>query len=185
MHSFLPIVLLVIVTSLALTPSVEGIYKLDLDLDSLEYIETVNPARAYYDAKQAESREIRANLQPVYYEAFVVNIPDKVECDTLVPIHGIVPETGLLTWTIVSGDYISYSNLSHSNQWSLLNYLYIPCDEITTKEATIYSTFIFNETVHNEKEPNTKVKGLAIDRHFMHVEQEFQITGRLMFSLIR
>ena len=182
----LPMLLLSIILISGITMVPADAYKIDIldiyELDRAGHIPYVDPVRAYYDAKQAESREIRANVQPTYYEAFELYVPAKIECDTLVPIHGIVPHNGLLTWTIISGNFFQYTNLSNNSEWSLINYIYIPCDEITERKATISSTFIFNDPKDNEIEPNTKVKDLRISSLFIHIQKEFEITGRLVFT---
>ena len=129
-----------------------------------------DPVREYYDSRQSHS--LIPSL-PVYYDGFMVDPINSAECNSWVPVYGIVPDEGILLFTIISGDYTALANVSHISSYYLLNYFYLPCTG--TDQAQLNVTYIWNDNDDQEYYPNTKVKDMGIDRHFIQLSQTFKI----------
>jgi len=130
----------------------------------------VDPIMEYYDNLSYRTTP----YEPVYYESFFIEPIGTVQCDSWTPVYGIIPESGLLVFTVVSGDFIGYSNVSHMEQYYLQNYFYLPCDGVEDS-GQIYITYIWNDKTDSEFAPNTKVKNLAIDRGYLQIIHAFEI----------
>ena len=131
----------------------------------------VDPIREYYDNLQTYTLTAP---EPVYYESFFIEPIGTVQCDSWTPVYGIIPESGLLVFTVISGDFIGYSNVSHMEQYYLQNYFYLPCDGVDDF-GQIYITYIWNDKTDSEFAPNTKVKNLTIDRGYLQIIHDFEI----------
>lgn len=128
-----------------------------------------DPVREYYASKQ-----LQQSPPAVYYDSFYIKPIVTVQCDSWIPVYGMIPERGLLIFTVFSGDFIGYSNVSHSEKYYLINYFYLPC-EGTDEFGQINVTYIWNDSTDHEISPNTKAKDMSIDRHFLQLSQTFQI----------
>lgn len=129
-----------------------------------------DPVREYYDMKQTHSIH---PTEPVYYSGFEIDPIPTVECDSWIPVYGIVPDEGLLFFTIISGDYMGFANVSHNSNYYLMNYFYLPCTGASQAQLNI--TYIWNDNDDKEFYPNTKVKDMGIDRHFLQISETFKI----------
>jgi len=124
----------------------------------------VDHVRAWYDAKQQHAT---GPPEPVYFSGFYVVIPKQVQCNSWVPVNGIIPKDGLLTFTVISGDYIGFSNVSHMSNSFLINYFWLPCNG--ADKGAIYVTFIYSDY------SNTIVKNLIIDKAYLQIEKQFEV----------
>jgi len=129
-----------------------------------------DPVREYYDARNANSIY---PSEPVYYYGFEIDPIGVAECDSWVPVYGIVPDEGILFFTVISGNYTGFANVSHHDSYYLMNYFYLPCTG--ADQAQLNITYMWNDNDDQEFYPNTKVKGLSIDRHFIQISQTFKI----------
>ena len=129
-----------------------------------------DPVREYYDAKQKLSTY---PTEPVFYPGLYIEPLNEVSCGW-VPVYGIVPKDGILTFTIVSGDFIGWHNVSHNSQFNPINYFYLPCDGIG-EEVTLRVYFIFNDPYDQEYHPNTKVKDMGFISGALHRQQTFTV----------
>jgi len=132
-----------------------------------------DPIREYYDLKHLENMKRLPYQEPVYYSAFFIEPIVKAKCNSWIPVYGIVPDKGLLVFSIISGDYVGFANVSHLTSYYLLNYFYLPCTGMDHAQLNV--TYIWNDNKDQEIYPNTKVKDLGIDRHFIHASQSFKI----------
>jgi len=141
----------------------------------------IDPVRAYYDEKNRIAQLEYADGIPIpkQYPSLFITLPDKIVCDNWIPVHGNVPEKGMLFWTIVSNGWVSFANLSHDPQKSLINYFYLPCEE-TGENGQINVTFMYldlpNREPYDEVEKASRVSGLTIDRYYLSVQESFKIT---------
>lgn len=131
----------------------------------------VDPIIEYYDNLQTYTLTAQ---EPVYYLSFFIAPLGTVQCDTWNPVYGIIPELGLLTFTITSGDYIGYANVSHMDSFYLLNYFYLPCENID-QDGELYVTYTYNDNTDMEIYPNTKVINMGFDRSYLQITVPFKV----------
>ena len=132
-----------------------------------------NHIKEYYDNRMAQYGTLLP-LEPVIYSSFYIEPIKSVQCDSWTPVYGLVPESGLLVFTVFSGDFIGYSNVSHMEQFWLINYFYLPCEGVEDF-GQINITYIWNDNTDKEFAPNTKVRDMGIDRHYLQLTQIFEI----------
>jgi len=99
----------------------------------------VDPIREYYDNLDYRTTP----HEPVYYPGFYIQPLNQVSCG-LVPVYGIIPPDGILTFTVIIDDYIQFSNVSHNSEFSLINYLQLPCGLEGSAVLSVY--FIYNDS---------------------------------------
>lgn len=133
-----------------------------------EYVDSIRP----FVAGDHPKMEPRSSEFPAFY----IELPDKIQCNNWIPVFGQVPEFGILTWTVISGEYLSFANLSNP-AFGLINYFYLECSSLLQDEGQLNVTFIYNDPKDKEIAPNTKVKDLGIDRNFLYITKTFQISG--------
>jgi len=141
----------------------------------------IDAVRAYHDEKNRIAQLEYADGLPVpkQYPSLFITLPETIVCDNWIPVHGNVPEKGMLMWTIISGDYLQFVNVSHSPQLYLLNYFYLPCEGVGA-DAQINVTFMYldlpNREPYDEVEKMSRVNGLTIERNYLFVQESFKIT---------
>lgn len=131
----------------------------------------VDPVLEYYDSRLHYSHSAS---EPVYYLSFFIAPLGTVQCDVWNPVYGIIPELGLLTFTVTSGDYIGYANVSHMEAFYLLNYFYLPCENID-QDGELYVTYTYNDNSDKEIYPNTKVTDMGFDRSYLQITVPFKV----------
>lgn len=130
-----------------------------------------DPVREYYASRQHYSHSAP---EPVYYPSFFIAPLGTVQCDTWNPVYGIIPQLGLLTFTVTSGDYIGYANVSHMESFYLLNYFYLPCENID-QDGELYVTYTYNDNTDMEIYPNTKVTNMGFDMSYLQITVPFKV----------
>ncbi len=107
------------------------------------------------------------------FDSFSIDVADEVTCDNWIPVYGLTPEFGLLTFAVLAdGKILSYSNVSHFDT-TLINYFYLPCTG--DSEGELIAIFHYNDPHDHEKAPNTKVNQLFIDRTWLTEKDSFKI----------
>ena len=131
----------------------------------------VDPIIEWYDNRMAQYG-ILFTPEPAYYPSFYIEPLGTISCNEWTPVYGIIPESGLLIFTVTSGDFIGYANVSHMEQFYLINYFYLPCNGVE-ESGELNVTYMWNDNTDKEFSPNTKVKDMQYKNHFLYVKVPF------------
>ena len=132
----------------------------------------IDPVLQYYEDKQEKAKQLDRSSVQTHFGGFYVELPQKIECDNWIPVSGTVPVNGMLFFTVISGDFVGFHNVSHGDDQYLLNYFWLPCTY--AQEAGLIVTFIYNED-DQEIAPDTKAKNLTIDKPALYLERVFTV----------
>jgi len=161
------LILLTVIVSLSVVMSA---YAADVPGEPSHGYQYVNHKQVWYDERQQHA--IYGPPEPVYYPSFYFEPLGTVQCDNWIRVEGIVPTNGILYFTIMSGDYIGFHNVSHSKTGYLVNYFWLPCTD--AEDGALLATFMY----HGDDSPYpVKAKNESLVRPTFQIEIPFYVVG--------
>ncbi len=161
------LILMTVVVSLSMVATADAAHEFGEPSHGNQY---VNHKLAWYDDRQ-QQYGVYGPAEPVYYAGLTIAPLGTVQCDNWVPVKGIVPNNGILYFTIISGDYIGFHNVSHTGTSYLINYFWLPC---TGNDGMLYVTFMY---FGDDSPYPVKARNQAIVRPAFHIEVPFNVLG--------